>query len=415
MELFIPEEIQKISSTLHNAGYECYLVGGAIRNQLLGKEAKDYDLTTNAEPNIVTKLFKKVIPTGIKHGTVTILMGNSSFEITTYRIDGKYSDGRRPDKIEFTPSIEEDLIRRDFTINSIAYNIQNKEILDINNGIEDLKNRVIRAIGDPRKRFDEDALRLVRACRFASQLNFNIDNLTYNAMSSTLEKLPDVSKERISEELMKILKSDNPSIAFHHFFNCKMLILILPEIGQITLKNPELLTKAIKDMDLMKTDKPYIKFSRLLQITPDNLHYSIMKDLKLSNDFIQKTMHIIKFLNTDISLLNTDYSIRKFISLVGMNYIDDLFIAWDGMEIYKKDSLDFIKKRITHEIELKHPFNIKDLNITGNDLIKNLNITPGPQIGKILEILLESVLESPQNNNKQQLLINAKQINSNYL
>jgi len=404
MDLFIPEEIKYISNTLDNSGFQCYLVGGAIRNQLLGKKAKDFDLTTNAKPEQVIKLFKRVIPTGIKHGTVTILIGDQSFEITTYRIDGKYTDGRRPDKIQFTPSIEEDLLRRDFTINSIAYNIKNGKILDINRGMEDLSHNIIRAIGIPEKRFDEDALRLVRACRFAAQLEFTIEKLTYIAMATTLSKLKDVSKERISEELIKILKSSKPSIAFTHFFNCGMLEILFPTIFKVSDNSYETFNRALEDIDSIKSNKPYIKFSRLLSITPEETHLESLKELKLSNNFINSSLHLIKFIHIDINEIKSDFQVRRFISEVGVDNIYDLRTIWLGMKSVDKNSLKTLFTVIQRQIENKFPFKISDLDVTGNDLITSLNLTPGPNIGIILKKLLVLTLEFPSLNTKEKLI-----------
>ncbi|QEN05876.1 CCA tRNA nucleotidyltransferase [Thiospirochaeta perfilievii] len=404
MDLFIPEEIKYISNTLDNSGFQCYLVGGAIRNQLLGKKAKDFDLTTNAKPEQVIKLFKRVIPTGIKHGTVTILIGDQSFEITTYRIDGKYTDGRRPDKIQFTPSIEEDLLRRDFTINSIAYNIKNGKILDINRGMEDLSHNIIRAIGIPEKRFDEDALRLVRACRFAAQLEFTIEKLTYIAMATTLSKLKDVSKERISEELIKILKSSKPSIAFTHFFNCGMLEILFPTIFKVSNNSYETFNRALEDIDSIKSNKPYIKFSRLLSITPEKTHLESLKELKLSNNFINSSLHLIKFIHIDINEIKSDFQVRRFISEVGVDNIYDLRTIWLGMKSVDKNSLKTLFTVIQRQIENKFPFKISDLDVTGNDLITSLNLTPGPNIGIILKKLLVLTLEFPSLNTKEKLI-----------
>jgi tRNA nucleotidyltransferase (CCA-adding enzyme) len=188
MQIRITDDLNKIASILHTKGFCCYLVGGAVRNQLLGIEEKDYDLASDAYPEDIIRIFNKVIPTGIKHGTVTILFRGQSYEITTFRVDGKYSDGRRPDSIEFTSNIYEDLKRRDFTINSIAYDILKKKLIDPNNGLNDLKNKIIKAIGNPHERFQEDGLRPLRACRFAAQLNFKIEHETFYAIGKSTDK-----------------------------------------------------------------------------------------------------------------------------------------------------------------------------------------------------------------------------------
>ncbi len=404
MDLFIPEEIKNISNILNNSGFQCFLVGGAIRDQLLGKEAKDFDLTTDAKPEDIIKLFKRVIPTGIKHGTVTILLKGKSFEITTYRIDGKYSDGRRPDKIIFTPSIEEDLLRRDFTINSIAYNVIENSILDINNGINDLNERKIKAIGIPSKRFDEDALRLVRACRFSAQLEFNIDSETYTAMSNTLGKLKDVSKERISDELIKILNSNKPSIAFTHFYNCGMLEILFPTIYISAVNDYKTFISAIEDMDNIESNKAYIKFARLLSITDKSCHLTTLKGLKLSNDFINSSLHLLNYINYDITNLNNDYNMRVFISEAGIEYLNDINTVWIGMKQYDNSEINKLMLLQKNQIDNNFAFRINDLKISGNDLMSSLNLNPGPHIGELLKELLKMVLKYPNLNNKEKLI-----------
>lgn len=404
MELFIPEEIKTISKTLNNSGYQCYLVGGAIRNQLLGKEAKDFDLTTDAKPETVIKLFRRVIPTGLKHGTVTILIGDNGFEITTYRIDGKYSDGRRPDKIQFTPSIEEDLLRRDFTINSLALNIQTEEILDINNGIYDLNKKTIRAIGKPSKRFDEDALRLVRACRFASQLNFTIESETYQAMSTTLGKLGAVSKERIAEELIKILKSPHPSIAFTHFYNCGMLEILFPELYSLARKDFPLFKESITDCDKIEDDNAFIRFARVLSIVKKEDQECVLKNLKLSNNFIKKTLNLLSFIDSDLNKLKEPYQARLLTSQIGVNSVEDLLKLWSGMKRVDPIQLNRAKETIREQIKNNSPFTIKDLDIDGKLLQNELNLKPGPIVGDILKKCLNYVLEDPKRNKKETLL-----------
>ena len=208
------------------------MVGGAVRDQLLGLPAKDYDLCTDATPETVMSLFNKVIPTGIKHGTVTILFRKSPYEITTFRIDGEYSDGRRPDKIHYTDDLHEDLVRRDFTINSIAYDITNRKLIDPNGGQKDLKAKCIRAIGVPEERFNEDGLRSIRACRFASQLNFTVLPETISGIKHCLHNIPELSKERIYDEFIKIIQSSKPSISFELFRETGILPLIFPELDK---------------------------------------------------------------------------------------------------------------------------------------------------------------------------------------
>ena len=209
MRIELPEKVEGIIQTLMQAGYEAYAVGGCVRDSLLGKEPKDWDITTSAKPEEVKRLFPKTIDTGILHGTVTVMSGREGFEVTTYRIDGKYEDSRHPKEVTFTPNLLEDLKRRDFTINAMAYN-ESTGLVDEFDGIGDLKRGVIRCVGEAEQRFKEDALRMMRAVRFAAQLGFSIDEDTKEAICKLAPTLKNISAERIQVELVKLLESDHP-------------------------------------------------------------------------------------------------------------------------------------------------------------------------------------------------------------
>ncbi|MBU0581488.1 MAG: hypothetical protein KKA19_09970 [Candidatus Margulisbacteria bacterium] len=214
---YIPEDIKEIAAILGDNENDCYIVGGGIRDLLIAKHPKEFDLATDASPETVQNLFEKTIPTGIKYGTVTIIYNEAQYQITTFRTEGKYSDGRHPDQVEFTKDIKRDLARRDFTINAIAYNAVNFEMVDEFNGLEDLKNGIIRAVGDPRKRLEEDGLRAFRGIRFAAQLNFKIEEQTEAAIVEFIKDWPNLaSKERIHDELIKILNTEQPSLGLNY-------------------------------------------------------------------------------------------------------------------------------------------------------------------------------------------------------
>jgi len=209
MQILVPEKVNSIIRTLLQHGHEAYAVGGCVRDSLLDREADDWDITTSASPHEVKALFRRTIDTGIQHGTVTVMLDKEGFEVTTYRVDGEYEDGRHPKEVVFTKSLEEDLKRRDFTINAMAYNEQTG-MVDIFGGVEDLKNKIIRCVGVPGDRFDEDALRIMRAFRFSAQLGFSIDESTKQAAKERAENLKKISAERIRTELTKLLLSDYP-------------------------------------------------------------------------------------------------------------------------------------------------------------------------------------------------------------
>ena len=209
MEIKIPEAPLKIINMLNASGYEAYVVGGCVRDSLMGRKPNDWDVTTNATPVEVKNVFKRTVDTGIKHGTVTVLESGDMIEVTTYRIDGEYADGRHPDKVEFTGQLSEDLKRRDFTVNAMAYH-PTEGLVDLFGGTDDIEKKIIRCVGDPKERFGEDALRMMRAVRFAAVLDFEIEEKTWSAIKELANDLSKISGERIREEMVKTLVSDNP-------------------------------------------------------------------------------------------------------------------------------------------------------------------------------------------------------------
>lgn len=209
MKIDLPKKVREILDVIEESGHEAYVVGGCVRDSILGRQPEDWDITTSAKPEEVKALFRRTIDTGIAHGTVTVMMGDDGFEVTTYRVDGKYEDGRHPSEVLFTPNLKEDLRRRDFTINAMAYNEKNG-LVDLYNGVYDLKYKNIRCVGNADERFDEDALRILRAVRFAAQLDFGIERETYAAICRHAENLRKVSSERIQVEIVKLLTSPNP-------------------------------------------------------------------------------------------------------------------------------------------------------------------------------------------------------------
>jgi len=444
MRIKITDDIKTIATILHSKGFSCYLVGGAVRNQLLGLEEKDYDLATDAFPEDIIRIFKKVIPTGIKHGTVTILFKGEAYEITTFRVDGKYSDGRRPDSIEYTSNIYEDLKRRDFTINSIAYDILKEELIDPNQGLKDLANKTIMAIGDPNKRFQEDGLRPLRACRFAAQLNFSIEKNTFDAINSNLEKFRSVSKERIFDELVKTMKAEKPSITFHLLYDSGLLGEISEDmvrckgVEQRERHKYDVFEHLLHTCDNCPQGNITLRFAGLfhdlgkvsvLQFKNDgtptfynhekasaSLAVKIMKSLKFPNKEIQKIEHLIKqhMFNYDSNW--TDAAVRRFIAKVGIEHIDDLMILQQAdiksMNLSSDDFnlLDEFRKRINSILDKENAFTIKDLKINGTILNNDVHVPSGPLMGKILTLLLDDVLENPALNIKDLLISKAKEL-----
>ncbi len=448
MKIKVPDEVIKIASILKDGGFRSYLVGGAVRDQLLGLEATDYDLCTDALPEDVIALFRKVIPTGIKHGTVTVLMKGQGYEVTTFRIDGKYSDGRRPDAISFTPDLTEDLKRRDFTINSIAYDVLEKKIYDPNGGREDLKKGIIRAIGIPEERFREDGLRSIRACRFASQLEFEIEEHTLAGIGHCLFNIPDLSRERVYEELVKIMKTPRPSLAFHLFQDTGVLSLILPELSECSgvsqkgMHDYDVFEHLLYSCDAAAPGDVDLRFAALFhdlgkpevkRIGEDGIatFYNhekasvkiadrIMGRYRFPNVKRKKILHLIDNHMFHYTKDWSDAAVRRFIRRIEVDHLEDLYslrmadIRGMSREAAPDDyyGLRDLKLRIADILDQDNAFTIKDLAVNGRDLMDVLEIKGGPVIGQILEFLLEAVLDDPAQNNREQLLKMARRFSA---
>ncbi len=437
-ELTVPPEIYEMAEIFHKAGYESFLVGGAVRDQLLGRDAKDWDLTTNALPEQVIKIFRHVIPTGIKHGTVTVIYKKYHVEVTTYRVDGKYTDGRRPDKISFSPSLEEDLKRRDFTINSIAYDLINRCLVDPNNGLADLEAKQIRAIGVAKERFDEDGLRSIRACRFAAQLNFNVTAETFRGIKETHYRIPGLSKERIYEELMKIMGTETPSLSFKLFRDTGLLRILFPELyACIGVKQKGSHSYDVFEHSLYACDgvPPTHKEVRIAALFHDIGKPGVMKTgedgiatfhnhEKLSESMARKIMLRYRFPVKSMNKIShlilchmfhyepswTDSAVRRLIARVGVENLEDLFLLRMG-DIWgtarkerNNERLNQLKERIESVLQEENAFSIRDLKINGSILHKRGEIPKSRQMGRVLEYLLETVLDDPSLNEEDLLL-----------
>lgn len=452
-----------ISKTLIDRGYECYAVGGIVRDLLFYKripEDSDWDFATSALPEEVMKIFSrkpfKVVPTGIKHGTISVIYKGKEYQITTYRIDKDYQDFRHPSEVIFTRSLKEDLARRDFTVNAMAINLITGEFVDEFGGLEDLENGVIRCVGDPRVRFSEDALRMLRACRFASKLNFKIDDETLNAIVENADKISNISAERIRDELIKMMLSQKPSIGIEYMRKSGLLKIILPELQDcygvsqnfyhkydvyyhslITCDTISLFTKDISDKKRIYR----LKFAGLFhdiakpitkqeviengvdmstfynhEVVGAGITKKILRRLRFSNDDIDYITRLVRhhmFYYTDEW---TDSAVRRFMRNVGLDLIDDLFILREADRIgsgKRKSgsvSIQKLKDRILKIIEEQNAITVRDLKVNGYDIMNLLGISPGPIVGKILNSLLQIVIEDPSKNQKETLLELAKQI-----
>lgn len=403
MYINMPSDVECIINELEKAGFEAYIVGGCVRDSILGVSPGDWDITTSATPQEVKEIFKYTVDTGIKHGTVSVIRNKVNYEITTYRIDGAYSDGRHPDKVEFSTDLEEDLKRRDFTINAMAYS-HKSGLIDLFGGIKDLEHKLINCVGKPEERFSEDALRMLRAVRFAAQLEFTIDRDTFNAIRILAGNLSKVSKERIWVEINKTLCSANP-----HY------IKLIYEGGLqegISLGFKEIY---IRDMeDLLHLYKRYvdrhIAWSVLLRSLDIQKATGILKELRSDNDTIQRVKAILKFISIE---LKTDKKLlRKILSEIGFDRLRDIvYIKKNNIAVTKEErvALEDIIKLIYEIEESKDPISMDMLDIDGVALMK-LGVPKGRDIGYILKSLLESVIEEPELNSQKILLSMAEEL-----
>lgn len=432
MKIKLPKGVGDIINILIEHGYEAYAVGGCVRDSILNIHPEDWDITTSAKPDEVKRLFRRTVDTGIKHGTVTILYKEDSYEVTTYRIDGEYEDSRHPTSVEFTSNLSNDLKRRDFTINAMAYNKQDG-LVDLYNGMDDLKKGIIRCVGNPAHRFDEDALRILRAFRFSAQLDFVIEEESYKAACLQKENLRNISAERIRTELNKLITSHHPEklIDLYHAGITKIILAefdLMMEAEHYENARETMGSYAIKtlqtldDCDFKSDDRSelILRWTLLLhelartQANNFKLVKSILKRLKFDNNTIEKVSRLIKWIYAPFEL--SPYGVRKAINKVGIDIIDLLFIV--KRTILKTSDRDYYKEKlkrlnIAHDIykdvlESGDCIRLSMLKVDGRDLI-NIGYKPGKELGSALNMLLEIVLKDPRLNEKSTLLAKAKE------
>ena len=385
MILQIPSKVAVILDTLQAHGYEAYAVGGCVRDTLLDRLPDDWDITTSARPEEVKELFRRTVDTGLQHGTVTVLLGEEGFEVTTYRIDGEYTDHRHPAEVAYASQLSEDLMRRDFTINAMAYNEQTG-LVDLFDGIADIHRKVIRCVGEPMERFTEDALRIMRAVRFSAQLGFSIEEKTWAALKELAPTLVHVSQERIQVELVKLLVSSHP----HYVKNLQdagILAVILPELGEVRQDR-------LKHLQVLPADKK-LRLAALLLPLGDKKAKAVLRRLKFDNDTISTVGRLIRWYDRDFEpgLLDMRH---------GLNEIgDDLMEQLLQFQEYRHP-VEEARKSFSEVVRLGQCYQLKQLALTGNDLIA-MGIKPGRQIGEYLHACLELVLDEPDKNEKAYL------------
>lgn len=432
MKIELPKKVLFIINNLQLHGYEAFAVGGCVRDSILARRPQDWDITTSAKPEEIKKLFRRTIDTGIEHGTVTVLFGKDSFEVTTYRIDGSYEDSRHPKEVQFTNRLEEDLRRRDFTINAMAYNDQVR-LVDVFGGMQDLNHHLIRCVGDPEERFSEDALRILRAVRFSAQLNFPIESATADAIRKLAPNLQNISAERIQAELVKLLVSPHPE-RIRDAYELGLTKVILPEwdamegVAQNTphhkydvaehtlraLKNVKRdkilrLTMLFHDMGkpMMKTtDENGRDHFRGHALVSEELARSILHRLKFDNETIRTVTKLVCY--HDYRVEATPKNVRRAMNRIGV----ELFPYYLAVRLadVKAQSPYQKREKIENIVEMRQLYQeiikkqecvtLRQLAVGGRELM-DLGMKPGRELGSMLSELLEYVLDDPARNDKE--------------
>lgn len=441
MRIDLPEQVKKIIYRLEKEGFEAYAVGGCVRDSLLGRTPQDWDITTSAMPQQVKALFPHTIDTGIAHGTVTIMVDHIGYEVTTYRIDGEYEDSRHPKEVTFTGDLVKDLQRRDFTINAMAYN-EKQGLVDAFDGMEDLKRGVIRCVGNPNERFTEDALRMLRAVRFAAQLGFSIEENTKGAIKKLAPTIEKVSAERIQTEIVKLLISRHPE-ELKTAYELSLTGVFLPEfdvmmktnqnnkhhcytVGEHTMVSlcnirPEkVLRLAILFHDVAKpccitTDEKGQDHFKGHPNLGTKKTREILKRLKFDNDTIEKVCVLVE--NHDDRPILTERNVRRAVNRVGTELFPLLLEVKEAdtlgqSEYRREEKLNYIKeyKKLFEKVMREEQCVKKsDMKIKGKDLIA-LGMKPGKELGEVLDRLFEIVLDEPEKNTKENLIEEAHKL-----
>ena len=435
MQIRLPDKVNNIIEILTAAGYEAYAVGGCVRDSVLGRVPNDWDITTSAMPEETKRLFSRTIDTGIKHGTVTVMLGTEGFEVTTYRIDGDYEDSRHPKEVTFTVSLEEDLKRRDFTINAMAYNEQSG-LVDIFGGMRDIEQGVVCCVGNAEDRFTEDALRMLRAVRFSAQLGYSIEEETRQAIRKLASNLQLISAERIQAELVKLVTSAHPDylrIAYetgitkqilpefdlcmetaqnnpHHCYSVGEHILhSMLEVAPDKVLRLGMLFHDIGKPQTLTIDEDGITHNKEHAEIGEKMTKEILRRLKFDNRTIDQVSKIVLYHDQEIGL--TDSGVRRAVNRMGEDIFPmlinvryaDIQAQSDYQREEKLQRLAYIQEIYDGILNRKECLSLKSLAVTGSDLIA-LGMPAGKEIGELLGELLEIVLEQPERNTREELL-----------
>lgn len=432
MKITLPRKVLMIINNLQLHGYEAFAVGGCVRDSILARRPEDWDITTSAKPEEIKRLFRRTVDTGIEHGTVTVIIGKDSYEVTTYRVDGAYEDGRHPKEVRFTSRLEEDLQRRDFTINAMAYNDEVR-LVDVFGGMQDLNHHLIRCVGDPRERFSEDALRILRAVRFSAQLNFPIEPETAEAIKELAPTLEKISAERIQAELVKLLVSPHPE-RIRDAYELGITKVILPEwdaMAGVEQNTPhhryDVAEHTIRAMKYVKRDK-ILRLTMLFhdmgkpstKTTDENGRDHFKGHALVSEEIARKVLRRLKFDNETVKTVTrlvcyhdyrmeaTPKNVRRAMNRIGVElfpyYLAVRMADAKAQSPYRRrekiENIVAVRKLYQEALLEEDCVTLRQLAVSGRDLM-DLGMNPGREIGSMLSELLEYVIDDPKRNEKE--------------
>lgn len=434
MKIELPRKVIMIINNLQLHGYEAFAVGGCVRDSILCRRPEDWDITTSAKPEEIKRLFRRTVDTGIEHGTVTVMIGKDGFEVTTYRVDGEYTDSRHPKEVTFTTNLEEDLKRRDFTINAMAYNDEVR-LVDVFGGMKDLNHHLIRCVGDPMERFSEDALRILRAVRFSAQLSCSIEKNTADAVRALAPTLKNISAERIQVELVKLLTSNHPEL-IQDAYELGITKVILPEwdamvgVEQNTphhkydvadhtlhaLKNVKKdkilrLTMLFHDMGkpaMKTTDEKGRDHFKGHALVSEEIARTVLRRLKFDNETVKKVTRLVCY--HDYRIEATPQNVRRAMNRIGVElfpyYLAVRMADVKAQSPYRRrakiENIVAMRELYQEALYNDQCVTLRQLKVTGRDLLK-LGMQPGRQMGDMLSELLELVIDDPEMNDREKL------------
>ncbi len=406
----IPHEVVELCRSFADKGYRAWVVGGCLRDVLLGRPAADWDLATDARPEQVQRIFPRVLLTGVQHGTVTIRHRGHGYEVTTLRGEGAYSDGRHPDSVSFVTDIAQDLARRDFTINAMAYDPLADALEDPHAGAADLERKLIRAVGSAERRFSEDGLRVLRAARFCATLEFELEPATEAAIGSTLDTFRKVSAERVRDEWLKALKAGAAARAFAVMARSGILEVTFPELAALERTRWE---SSLRALDLSRGADPILRLAALLWPLADasTCVDGWLARYRFSNQERERVLRMLKYASAAPDVAISDAALRRKARAISRAHLADVLALSDilaeahfGAASQQAGASAQLSSRVFALVTAQTPLTHKELAVSGKDLMTALALPPGPKLGELLDGLLEAVLDDPSENRAERLL-----------